>query len=54
MNIKNMKRVKLYLSEFQLKETKKVIKKIDMNISEFVRRAIEEYLGKVKKRDNIK
>lgn len=49
-----MKRVNLYLSEFQLKETKKVIKKIDMNISEFVRRAIEEYLGKVKKRYNIK
>ena len=48
-----MKRVKLYLSEFQLKDVKKVIKKIDMNMSEFVRRAIEEYLDKIKEKYNI-
>ena len=49
-----MKRVNYYVSDFLLKELRKVTKKIDMNMSEFVRRAIEEYLDKVKKKYNIK
>ncbi|MCH7827249.1 MAG: CopG family transcriptional regulator [Bacteroidetes bacterium] len=49
-----MKRVNFYLSDTQIKELKKVTKKADMNMSDFVRRAIDEYLDKVKKRYNIK
>ncbi len=49
-----MKRVNYYLSDLQLKEVEKVTKKIDMNKSEFVRRAIDEYLEKIKKKYNIK
>lgn len=49
-----MKRVNLYLSEFQLKKVKKVAKIIDMILSVFVRSANEEYLEKVKEKYNIK
>ncbi|MCH7826514.1 MAG: CopG family transcriptional regulator [Bacteroidetes bacterium] len=49
-----MKRVNFYLSDTQIKELQKVTKKADMNMSDFVRRAIDEYLDKVKKRYNIK
>ena len=52
--LQNMKRVNFYLSDTQIKELKKVTKKADMNMSDFVRRAIDEYLDKVKKRYNIK
>ena len=54
MYIRNMKRVNLYLSEFQLKEINKVLKKIGLNKSEFVRRAIDEYVDKMKKKYKIK
>ena len=49
-----MKRINFYLSDPQIKELQKVTKKADMNMSDFVRRAIDEYLDKVKKRYKIK
>jgi metal-responsive CopG/Arc/MetJ family transcriptional regulator len=49
-----MKRVNLYLSDLQIKEMGKVIKHVDMNKSDFVRRAIDEYLEKIKKKYKIK
>lgn len=49
-----MKRVNLYLSDLQIKEIEKVVKKIDMNKSEFMRRALDEYIEKMKTKYNIK
>lgn len=44
------KRVDLYLSEVQIKRLKAMSKKMDLSVSEIVRRAIDEYYEKFKKK----
>ena len=44
------KRVDLYLSEFQIKNLKTMSKKMDLSVSEIVRRAIDEYWERFEKK----
>lgn len=44
------KRVGFYLTDLQIKELKKVSKKTGLTVSELIRRAIDEHLGKYKER----
>jgi hypothetical protein len=44
------KRVDLYLSEIQIKNLKTMSKKMDLSVSEIVRRAIDEYREKFERK----
>jgi len=44
------KRVDLYLSEIQIKNLKTMSKKMDLSVSEIVRRAIDEYWERFEKK----
>ena len=45
------KRVDLYLSEIQIKNLKTMSKRMDLSVSEIVRRAIDEYWEKFKEKE---
>jgi hypothetical protein len=44
------KRVDLYLSEIQIKNHKTMSKRMDLSVSEIVRRAIDEYWERFEKK----
>jgi len=46
------KRVGFYLTEGQIKRLKNVSKKTGLTVSELIRRAIDEHLGKYEKKKN--
>jgi predicted DNA-binding protein len=50
MRFKLGKRVNLYLAEIQIKRLKGLSQKTGLSVSEHVRRAIDEYLYKEKKK----
>lgn len=45
-----MKRTNIYLTEIQMKKLEQLCKKTGLSMAELVRRAIDEYLEKVKKK----
>ena len=45
------KRVDLYLSEIQIKNLKTMSKRMDLSVSEIVRRAIDEYWERFEKKE---
>jgi len=45
------KRVDLYLSEVQIKNLKTMSKKMDLSVSEIVRRAIDEYWERFERKE---
>ena len=47
------KRVDLYLSEIQIKNLKTMSKKMDLSVSEIVRRAIDEYWERFERKTKI-
>ena len=49
-----MKRLNIYITDYQAKEMDKIKKKIDLKPSEIIRRALDEYIDKLKKKHNIK
>ncbi len=49
-----MKRINTYISDYQVEEMEKIRKKIDMKTSEVIRRALDEYIEKLKKKHDIK
>ena len=47
------KRVDLYLSEIQIKNLKTMSKKMDLSVSEIVRRAIDEYWDRFERKTKV-
>ncbi len=48
-NTRTMKRIDLYISDTQNVELRQLAKETDVKLSEHVRRAIDDYLKKVKR-----
>jgi hypothetical protein len=44
------KRVNFYLTEIQVKKMRGISEKLGLSVSEIIRRAIDEYLGRQKKK----
>ncbi len=49
-----MKRLNIYITDYQAKEMDKIKKKIDLKPSETIRRALDEYIDKLKKKHKIR
>ena len=49
-----MKRLNIYITDYQAKEMEKIKKKIDLKPSEVIRRALDEYIDKIKKKLKIR
>ena len=49
-----MKRINIYITDYQAKEMDKIKKKIDMKPSEVIRRALDEHIDKLKKKHKIR
>ena len=49
-----MKRINIFITDYQVKEIAKITKKLEWNLSTVIRNALDEYIEKIKKKYNIK
>ena len=49
-----MKRINIYITDQQVKEIDKIKKVAEMSLSDIIRRALDEYIDKMKAKYNIK
>ena len=49
-----MKRINIFITDYQVKEIAKITKKLEWNLSTVIRNALDEYIEKVKKKHKIK
>ena len=49
-----MKRINIFITDYQVKEIAKITKKLEWNLSSVIRNALDEYIEKIKKKHKIR